>query len=419
MDDLSDAELVQRCRMGEQAAFSLLATRHEARLRRLLQGSLYSRAEAEDVLQEALLQAYLGIDNLRRPERFGAWLYAIALNMARGRMRQRSQLTVRFEDDTEADVRDPQPQPEQWLQQRETQSSLERALAELPAAERAAIALVYGDGLSYQETARRLGVSVGAVKVRVHRGRRRLQVTLHADHAPPVRPKPGRRKVIMIPVTVYEVLTTESPLDPRVALATQLAAMPEAAREPFLAGVSLRLEPRLPLGRLIFHSPDPSLTLTAEEQQAYEAATRSLWPHRIVLLKEPNGERALPIWVGPVEAASLAAQLMAQQPLRPLTADLMTTLLQVADLRVEQIAISQLHQQVFYATIKVRTASRAAEIDCRPSDAINLAVRLGAPLFVAEEVMTEAGVAPNGDGSYPISRNPEEQLPVRSLIHEP
>ena len=89
MDDLSDAELVQRCRMGEQAAFSLLATRHEARLRRLLQGSLYSRAEAEDVLQEALLQAYLGIDNLRRPERFGAWLYAIALNMARGRMRQR------------------------------------------------------------------------------------------------------------------------------------------------------------------------------------------------------------------------------------------------------------------------------------------------------------------------------------------
>jgi bifunctional DNase/RNase len=63
-------------------------------------------------------------------------------------------------------------------------------------------------------------------------------------------------------------------------------------------------------------------------------------------------------------------------------------------------------------------SDRVIEVDCRPSDAIALAIRLDTPLFVAEEVMTEAGVAPNADGSYPIGRNPDEQMPVYSLIYE-
>lgn len=222
----------------------------------------------------------------------------------------------------------------------------------------------------------------------------------------------------MIPVTIFDVLTIESPLDPRAALATQLAAMPEATREPFLASVSLSLERRHPLGQLMLHSPDPSLTLTTEEQQAYEDATRSLWQHRVVLLKDTNSERALPIWIGPIEAASLAAQLMAQQPLRPLTADLMTTLLRLADLRVEHVTIGELHDQVFYATIKVGTSRQMTEVDCRPSDAINLAALLGVPLYIAEEVMIEAGIVPNSDGRYPISQDSEEQVQYRSLIHE-
>ncbi len=221
----------------------------------------------------------------------------------------------------------------------------------------------------------------------------------------------------MIPVVIHDILASESPLNLRSALASHLAAMPEATRESFLAGVTLTLEPRRPLAWKFYRSPDPSLALTDEEQQAYEAATRKLWRHRIVLLKETDGERALPIWIGPFEADALAAKLKSQSPQRPLTADLTTTLLQLAGLRVEQVVISRLHEQVFYASIIARTAQQTAEIDCRPSDAINLAVRLDAPLLVAEEVMAEAGVMPHGDGRYPIDMD-EAQMPVYSLVHE-
>jgi RNA polymerase sigma factor (sigma-70 family) len=420
MDDVSDAELVRRCRMGEQAAFSLLVTRHETRLRRMLLGVLYSRTDAEDVLQEALLQAYLGIDHLRQPERFGAWLYAIALNMARGQLRERSGQIVPLEGEEGAqeDIRDGWPHPEHLVQQRETHADLERALAELPNAEREAIALVYGDGLSHQETARLLGVSLNAVKLRVHRGRQRLRMALESDYVPAnIRSKSHRRKVVMIPVVVHDILATESTLDPRAALTTQLAAMPEITREPFIDAVALNLEPRRPFGWRLHHTPDPSLTLTPEEQQAYEAATRTLWPHRIVLLKERDGLRALPIWIGPFEADALASQLMAQQSPRPLTADLMTSLLRLAGLRVERAVIGKLHDQVFYATLTVHTPEQSAEIDCRPSDAINLAVRLDTPLYVAEEVMEQAGIVPDGDRSYKLDKEHNEQREYHSLIH--
>jgi bifunctional DNase/RNase/predicted DNA-binding protein (UPF0251 family) len=295
---------------------------------------------------------------------------------------------------------------------------LERALAELSDAEREAISLVYGDGLSHQETAHRLGVSLSAVKVRVHRGRLRLRIALQGAFAPTaVQQKPDRRKVMIIPIVVHDVLTAESPLDPRIALAPQLSAMPEAAREPFIAGVTLVLEARQPLGWGLYRSPDPSLTLTAEEQQAYEDATRNLWPHRIVLLKETDGERVLPLWIGSVEAAWLTAQLTAQRPPRPLTADLTTSLLQLAGLRVERVVINKLHEQIFYATLTVQTPEQSAEVDCRPSDAINLAVRLDAPLYATEEVMEEAGVLPGKDGSYPISKDLDERTMYHSLIH--
>lgn len=222
---------------------------------------------------------------------------------------------------------------------------------------------------------------------------------------------------MMIPVVVHDILAGESPIDPRIALAAQLSAMPEVTREPFLAGVALTLEPRQPLRWSLYRSPDPTLALTPDQQQAYEEATRGLWPHRIVLLKEVEGNRALPIWIGPIDAVALAAQLTSRRPPRPLTADLMTTLLQLADLRVEQVIIGKLHEQIFYASIVARTPKQVAEIDCRPSDGINLAVRLDAPLYVAEEVMAQAGITPNGDGIYSIGDNPDERMPVHSLIH--
>ncbi|MGH2536060.1 MAG: RNA polymerase sigma factor [Candidatus Promineifilaceae bacterium] len=85
----NDAELVGRSRAGDRAAFGLLIGRHQARLKALLIAALGSRPEAEDALQEALLQAYLGLERLRDPARFGSWLTAIALDQARMLLRRR------------------------------------------------------------------------------------------------------------------------------------------------------------------------------------------------------------------------------------------------------------------------------------------------------------------------------------------
>src|SRR5687767_15732628 len=94
----------------------------------------------------------------------------------------------------------------------------------------------------------------------------------------------------------------------------------------------------------------------------------------IVLLKETNGERFLPIWIGAVEATAIAFALQGIQTPRPMTHDLMRDILTETDVQVERIVISDLVEQTFYATIKLLAGGKAVEVSSRPSDAIALAV---------------------------------------------
>lgn len=111
----------------------------------------------------------------------------------------------------------------------------------------------------------------------------------------------------------------------------------------------------------------------------------------IILLREAGGERRLPIWIGRPEGFSLAYRLHDAEPPRPMTSDLMAELVRATGARVERVAITSLREQTFYATI----ALDDAELDARPSDAINLAVRVGAPIVVAEDVLADAGIEPD------------------------
>jgi bifunctional DNase/RNase len=111
-----------------------------------------------------------------------------------------------------------------------------------------------------------------------------------------------------------------------------------------------------------------------------------------VLLREHNApHRVLPIFVGAPEAASIAIALSGQASPRPLTHDVMASLVHSLDAHVDAVEVTDLHDGAFLAAISVSGPGGGHRLDTRPSDAIALAVRLGAPLFVSDEVLDEAG----------------------------
>lgn len=118
---------------------------------------------------------------------------------------------------------------------------------------------------------------------------------------------------------------------------------------------------------------------------------------RVVILKEVEGDRHLPIWIGAYEAEAIAMELQGVTPTRPLPYDLMQTLLRELNATVDQVVIADLNEQVFYARLMIAAGESTFEVDSRPSDAIALAVRTGSRILVDEAVMDSAGVAVEDD----------------------
>jgi uncharacterized protein len=112
----------------------------------------------------------------------------------------------------------------------------------------------------------------------------------------------------------------------------------------------------------------------------------------IVLLKEADGHRYLPIWVGAVEATAIAFALQGIQTPRPMTHDLLRDILTETDITVDRVLINELVDQTFFAVIRLHTAGDTKEVSSRPSDAIALAVRVNVPIFADEEVLDQAGI---------------------------
>jgi len=121
----------------------------------------------------------------------------------------------------------------------------------------------------------------------------------------------------------------------------------------------------------------------------------------VVVLRERSGIRQLPIWIGTSEAQSIALQLERIEPPRPNTHDLAKRLLAGLDARIERVIVTELRGGTYYAVIVVRNGARLFEVDARPSDAIALGLRMGAPLFVSERLFEDAEgeEEPPGDGS--------------------
>ena len=119
--------------------------------------------------------------------------------------------------------------------------------------------------------------------------------------------------------------------------------------------------------------------------------------HRVVLLKEVGSDRYLPIWIGPCEAEAINIELQNIQVARPLTHDLLREAIETLGGVVERVVVSELRDDTFYARVFITVDGREIDIDSRPSDAIALAVRTKSPIFIADEVMVEAGIVPERD----------------------
>jgi uncharacterized protein len=112
----------------------------------------------------------------------------------------------------------------------------------------------------------------------------------------------------------------------------------------------------------------------------------------IVLLKTVDGNRFLPIWIGHPEAAAILARLRGEDSPRPMTHDLFVRVLGDLEAELVQIAVTELRENTFYATLTLRRGGKTTEVDSRPSDAIALAVRLDTPIFASDDVIASSSI---------------------------
>jgi uncharacterized protein len=118
---------------------------------------------------------------------------------------------------------------------------------------------------------------------------------------------------------------------------------------------------------------------------------------RIIILREVNEERYLPIWIGPFEAEAITISLQEIELARPQTHDLLRNLMKSLDARLLRVEVIDLQDDVFYGNLVLESNGNLINIDSRPSDALALAVRMHVPILVAKEIMDSAGIIPEKD----------------------
>ncbi len=360
LEEKTDSELVGLARQGDKNAFGLLAERYQMMSRRFAMRLVANEDIAQELAQEAILQAYLSLDRLRDPSRFKSWLCGIVLNVSRSHLRDRKIAFFSLEAIMSGLQFFPAPfsslvlTPEKIAEERELYQIVLNVVNSLPAADRDITLLFYYAQLSVQEIGALLGIKIGAVKVRLHRARQRLKERLLSQH-PEIIPQEKRRKK-MVKVTIADVIAVEQ----------------KEGQE-------------LPV------SPSPGSPC-------------------VIALYDEAGRRLLPIWVGPHEGESIAIGLSDFSAPRPLTYNFFSSLLQAVNARVEEVRIVALKKDTFYAVVKMRSGKKTSEVDARPSDAMALAVLNDSPIFVAEDVLETVGLAIPETVKRPPTRQGVEKI---------
>ena len=180
----SDEELVEACQAGEASAFDVLVARWEDKIRGAAYRFLGSEEEAKDVAQEAFLKAYRALGGFKREARFSSWLYQIATNLCRDRLRRRRTRTaVSLEEmeETGPVIVETRPGAHEQLQQLDLARLVRRAVHALPEEQREVVILKEYQGLTFLEIAQALDVPVSTAKTRLYRGLGQLRLQLERE----------------------------------------------------------------------------------------------------------------------------------------------------------------------------------------------------------------------------------------------
>ena len=326
MDQITDAELVAKVRLGDKEAFGLLVERYQQMIGHIANKMIDDEWVAHELVQEAILQAYLSLNHLKDASRFKSWLYGITLNICRSYLHDQKidmlsletvmggvhSVTITNFDDT--------IDPQSIAEAHELHRLVLDAIDELSARDKEATLLFYYEQLTLQEIAALAGVSVGAIKGRLHRARKQLQERLSIEYIPERREEQKKMNTRLVTI--------------------------EAVRE--------------------------------------HPGTRQCF----MLLKDEHDDR-LVIWIGRSEALTIAAGLTEISPPRPTTAHLTASLFEVTGLHLKEVRIESCKDDIFYAVITVADGKREYDLDARPSDALALAVLLKRPIFVADTLMKQ------------------------------
>ena len=333
--------MVARARRGDREAFGQLVKSAYQPAERLAAGMVSSTELARDLVQEAVLTAWVSLASLRNDASFAPWLYGIDLNLCRSHLRRRRQEALSLEalsggqwyPDRQL-VASP-PTREEIAEAADLQRLVRSALELLPPRTRRAAALVYLEGLTLGETAGLMQIAVGTVKAHLHKARGELRENL---------------------------------------LAALDAAVPPAERLP-MARVSIWDIVETPTG-------------------AYT-----------VVLEDVAARRCLPVTIGAAEGQALVRGLRNISLPRPLTYNLMATIVSELGAELTEVRIVKLVDSSFYAVMVLKQGDAVKELDCRPSDAMCLAVQVGAPILVADDVMQEVGPDKQDTMVIPVNRD--------------
>jgi RNA polymerase sigma factor (sigma-70 family) len=326
-----DADLVIAARSGDREALSRLLSRHRPQLLAICRRALGDAGLAEDAVQEACLQAYLGLERLRDPERFGSWLFGIGLNCCHRLRRQRLHEAWSWDamqgGVLHRELVDAGPEPADLAAAADLHAAIARAVAGLPVRQQAAARLHYLSGLTQAETAEALGIAPGAVKTRLHNARTRLRQELapQAEWWLGARGEEARMDTDLVEMQVVDVRRRK-----------------------------------------------------IDELQEYRY---------FVMLQERDGERHLPIWIGQFEAIAMSLTLERVPNTRPLTYTFAADLFRAAGGQVREARIDRLEENVFYATVVTDGPGGERLVDARPSDALNIALVMGVPIRASSIIL--------------------------------